>query len=53
MMDEIEFDVNDRYLMGFMGTGKSDSFLTQLGPIMSKKIVARSVSDIKVEEVTN
>jgi hypothetical protein len=46
MSKVMEFDVDERYLMGFMGSGKEDSFLTQLGPVVTKKIKARTVSNL-------
>lgn len=42
----MEFDVDERYLMGFMGSGKKTSFLTELGPVVSRKIVGRTVSNL-------
>jgi hypothetical protein len=47
MSKVMEFDVDERYLMGFMGSGKQDSFLTELGPVMSKKISSRSIENVK------
>jgi len=32
--------------MGFMGSGKKDSFLTELGPIVSKKIIGRTLTNL-------
>jgi len=48
MSNVMEFDVDGRYLMGFMGSGKGSSFLTELGPIMSKKITSRQMSNLEV-----
>ena len=49
MSNVMEFDVDGRYLMGFMGSGKGSSFLTELGPIMSKKITGRVMSNMQVD----
>ena len=48
MSNVMEFDVDGRYLMGFMGSGKGSSFMTQLGPVVSRKIISRVASNMKI-----
>lgn len=42
-----QFDVDDRFLMGFMGS-KNGSEVVELGPIISREIVTSQYSNFKV-----
>ena len=44
----MSFDVVDRSLMGFMGSLDENGDVVQLGPILSRKIVAQEFTNVNV-----
>lgn len=46
----MSFDVQDRSLMGFMGSLDKDNNLVQLGPLLSRKIVAQEFKNMEISE---